>query len=71
MPRTLSRLRSLRNKLALVFFAITGAALAVIYFSVVTQPESNLEEKRLKDLELVAGIYTVPAPGAAARPDQG
>ncbi len=30
------RLRSLRNKLALVFFAITGAALAVIYFSVVT-----------------------------------
>ena len=51
------RLRSLRNKLALVFFAITGAALAVIYFSVVTQPESNLEEKRLKDLELVAGIY--------------
>jgi two-component system OmpR family sensor kinase len=51
------RLRSLRNKLALVFFAITGAALAVIYVSVVTQPESNLEERRLRDLELVAGIY--------------
>jgi two-component system, OmpR family, sensor kinase len=51
------RLRSLRNKLALVFFAITGAALAVIYFSVVTQPESNLEERRLRDLELVAAIY--------------
>jgi two-component system OmpR family sensor kinase len=51
------RLRSLRNKLALVFFAITGAALAVIYFSVVTQPESNLEERRLRDLELVSSIY--------------
>jgi signal transduction histidine kinase len=51
------RLRSLRNKLALLFFAITGTALAVIYFSVVTQPESNLEQRRLRDLELVAGIY--------------
>lgn len=53
----LFRLRSLRNKLALVFFAIIGAALAVIYFSVVTYPQSNLEERRLRDLELVAGIY--------------
>jgi two-component system OmpR family sensor kinase len=51
------RLRSLRNKLALVFFAIIATALAIIYFSVVTQPESNLEERRLKDLELVAGIW--------------
>ena len=51
------RLRSLRNKLALVFFLITGAALAVTYFSVVTQPESNLEERRLRDLELVARFY--------------
>jgi two-component system, OmpR family, sensor kinase len=54
---SLFRLRSLRNKLALVFFAITGTALAVIYFSVVTYPQSNLEERRLHDLELVAGIY--------------
>ena len=53
----LFRLRSLRNKLALVFFAIIGSALAVIYFSVVTYPQSNLEERRLRDLELVAGIY--------------
>ena len=58
IPRpSLFRLRSLRNKLALVFFAITGTALAVIYFSVVTYPESNLEERRLRDLQLVAGIY--------------
>jgi two-component system OmpR family sensor kinase len=46
--------RSLRNKIALLFFAITAAAFAVIYFTVVTQPESNLEERRLHDLEVVA-----------------
>jgi two-component system, OmpR family, sensor kinase len=54
------RLRTLRNKLALVFFAITGVAFSVIYFSVATQPESNLEERRLRDLELLAGIYQEP-----------
>ncbi|MBD0282531.1 MAG: HAMP domain-containing histidine kinase [Thermoleophilaceae bacterium] len=47
--------RSLGNKIALLFFAITAAAFAVIYFTVVTQPESNLEERRLHDLEVVAG----------------
>jgi len=51
------RLRSLRNKLALVFFVIIGVAVSFIYFSVATQPESNLEERRLRDLELLAGIY--------------
>jgi signal transduction histidine kinase len=51
------RLRSLRNKLALVFFAIIAVAFSVIYFSVATQPESNLEERRLRDLELLASIY--------------
>jgi signal transduction histidine kinase len=70
------RLRSLRNKLALVFFAITAVACSVIYFSVATQPESNLEERRLRDLELLAGIYQTtleelvvgdPSKGALAR----
>ena len=51
------RLRSLRNKLALVFFAITAVAFSVIYFSVVTQPESNLEERRVRDLESVVSFY--------------
>ena len=51
------RLRSLRNKLALVFFAIIGVSFSVIYFSVVTQPESNLEERRLRDLESVVRFY--------------
>jgi two-component system, OmpR family, sensor kinase len=49
--------RSLRNKIALLFFAITATAFGVLYFTVVTQPESNLEERRLHDLELVAKFY--------------
>jgi two-component system, OmpR family, sensor kinase len=60
------RLRSLRNKLALVFFAITAVAFSVIYFSVATQPESNLEERRLRDLELLAGIYQTSLAAVAA-----
>ncbi|HEX2416044.1 MAG TPA: HAMP domain-containing sensor histidine kinase [Thermoleophilaceae bacterium] len=48
------RIRSLGNKVALLFFLITAAAFGVIYFWVVTQPESSLEERRLRDLELVA-----------------
>jgi signal transduction histidine kinase len=48
------RLTSLRNKLALLFFAITAAAFSVIYFYVVPQSESNLRRERLNDLERVA-----------------
>ncbi len=67
------RLRSLRNKLALLFFAITAAAFAVIYFVVVPQLESNLESRRLQDLrrsavhgrapleEVLAGEASSPA----------
>ncbi len=50
-------IRSLGNKVALLFFLITAAAFGVIYFWVVTQPESSLEERRLRDLEAVAGAY--------------
>ncbi len=52
------RIRSLGNKVALLFFLITAAAFGVIYFYVVTQPESSLEERRLRDLELVATAST-------------
>jgi signal transduction histidine kinase len=45
------RLRSLRNKLALLFFAITAAAFSILYFYVVPQLESNLEDRRLDSLE--------------------
>jgi signal transduction histidine kinase len=44
------RLRSLRNKLALLFFAITAAAFAVIYFYVVPQLETKLRDRQQEDL---------------------
>jgi two-component system, OmpR family, sensor kinase len=52
---TTRNLRSLRNKLALVFFAITAGAFGVIYFIVVPQLESNLEDQSLADLRRSAG----------------
>jgi two-component system, OmpR family, sensor kinase len=52
LPRL--RLRSLSNKLALLFFAITAAAFGVIYFYVVPQLESNLEDQKLDDMERTA-----------------
>jgi len=51
------RLRSLKNKLALLFFAITGLSFAVIYFYVVPQLESNLTAKVTDDLERRARAF--------------
>ena len=48
------RLRSLRNKLALLFLGIMATAFAVIYFMVVPRLESNLQGQKLEDLERVA-----------------
>jgi signal transduction histidine kinase len=45
---------SLRNKLALVFLAITAAAFGVLYFFVVPQLETNLRDKKVDDLERAA-----------------
>ena len=50
----MTRLRSLRNKVALLFFLITAAAFAAIYFIVVPQLEQNLKERRLTSLEAEA-----------------
>ena len=47
-------LRSLRNKVALLFFLITAAAFGAIYFIVVPQLEQNLKERRLASLEAEA-----------------
>jgi signal transduction histidine kinase len=47
-------LRSLSNKLALLFFAITATAFGVIYFVVVPQLEQNLEREKMADLRRVA-----------------
>jgi two-component system, OmpR family, sensor kinase len=50
----MSRFRSLRNKLALLFFAITATAFSVIFFFVVPQLEQNLEREKMGDLRRVA-----------------
>jgi two-component system, OmpR family, sensor kinase len=52
---TRPRFDSLGNKLALSFFAVTTVASAVIYFLVVPQLRSNLEDQKLDDLRHAAG----------------
>lgn len=66
LRRMLRRLtpRSLKNKLALLFFAITAAAFGLLFFFVVPQLESRLVEERLAELERVTRA-TVPPLEAA------
>ena len=45
---------SLRNKLALLFFAITAMSFGAIYFIVVPQLQSKLESEQLEDLDRIA-----------------
>lgn len=53
-------LRSLKNKLALVFCAITALAMVGIWFYVVPQLETSLREQRRDDLARVARIAVQP-----------
>jgi two-component system, OmpR family, sensor kinase len=48
------RLGSLRNRLALLFFAVTAVALAVVIFVFLPQLESKIEHQKLGDLETTA-----------------
>ncbi len=47
-------MRSLRNRLAFLFFAITLAAIGVLYLYVVPQLESRLRDEKLSQLTIVA-----------------
>lgn len=47
-------MRSLRNRLAFLFFAITLAAIAVLYLYVVPQLESRLRDEKLSQLTIAA-----------------
>jgi two-component system, OmpR family, sensor kinase len=47
-------LRSLRNRLALLFFAVTALALAVVVFFFLPQLESQIVDQKLQDLRKVA-----------------
>jgi two-component system, OmpR family, sensor kinase len=46
----MSRLRSLRYKIAFIFFLVTATAFTVIWFVVVPSLEQNLKERRLDNL---------------------
>ena len=48
------RLWSLRNKLSLLFFGIVAFALGLVFFLVVPQLRSSLEDQQLDDLERAA-----------------
>ncbi len=63
------RLRSLRNKLALLFLGITAIALTVMYVAVVPQLESNLRTQKLADLERVANGAESALEGLMGRED--
>ena len=54
------RLRSLKNKLALVFCGITAMAMAGIWFYVVPQLETSLREQKRDDLARIARGTTDP-----------
>ena len=54
------RLRSLGNKLALLFSAIIAIAFAGVLLYVVPDLRSNLEEQALRDLERVARVTSEP-----------
>jgi len=50
----LRRLRSVRTKLALVFFAIIAAAFGLLYFIATPQLQSRLEQRQLDDIGIAA-----------------
>jgi signal transduction histidine kinase len=52
------RLRSLRNKIALLFFGIVALAFGLVFFLVVPQLRSSLEDQQLDDLERAARATT-------------
>ena len=62
------RLRSLRNKLSLLFFGIVALALGLVFGLVVPQLRSNLEDQQFDDLEF--GNFT-RCPGGATQPIAG
>jgi two-component system OmpR family sensor kinase len=56
--------RSLGTKLALLFTAITAVAFSAVFFAVVPQLQSSLENQRLNELQRVAPAFTSEIEGA-------
>jgi two-component system OmpR family sensor kinase len=64
-PRSISRgrprgLNSIKNRLALLFFSITFAAIAVVYLYVAPTLGSSLRTQKLHALEIAARAYSRP-----------
>ena len=58
------RLRSLRNKLSLLFFGIVALAFGLVFYLVVPQLRSNLENQQLDELERAARANAAQLEGA-------
>src|SRR4051794_15780754 len=72
MTRRWRPLRSLRNRLALLFFAVTAVALAVVVFFFLPRLEQNIVAQKLSDLRKVAASATPQLQrvvGTAVTPD--
>ncbi|MBM3667671.1 MAG: HAMP domain-containing histidine kinase [Actinobacteria bacterium] len=65
----MSRLDNLRNRLVLLIFAITAAAIGFVYLYVVPQLESSLTAEKLRRLERLGGEQA-PRLQAALRADE-
>ncbi len=59
--------RSLKNRLALLFFLITAGAILIVYAYVVPQLQSSLISEKQKTLESLSGVYTKPLRETMAR----
>ncbi len=58
--KLLKLFRSLKNRLALLFFLITAGAILIVYAYVVPQLQSSLISEKQKTLESLSGVYTKP-----------
>ena len=65
----MTHLRSLRYKIAFVFFVVTAVAFTVIWFGVVPQLEQNLKQRRLDNLQEEAKAFrpSLELPPAGSR----
>jgi signal transduction histidine kinase len=67
MKPRLPRLRSLQNRLTLLFLAITALGFAAVIFFFLPQLESRLEDQRLHDLERAGGSLAPRLEGVIGR----
>ena len=66
MTRTPRGLRSIKYRLALLFFAITFVALAVVYVFVTPTLGTGLRAQKLRTLQIAAQAYSRRLQGAIA-----